>query len=158
MQDQSLASRTLGRKPIAPRCWFYPTADQSAGAQSPFCSGRSPLPGTAFHSPVPMTRLAACLRYRIDDPGLHLRSRPEISRNPFGSALPALPSFFAWRGSFTALHPLLRPIPTRFVCCRSGTPRQDFSIPPDLSTFPGSSRRVLPLRVARWPSLPAAVE
>jgi hypothetical protein len=51
-------------------------------------SGRSPLLDATFRSTAPRTGLATDPRNRVNVPGLHLRSNPQIRSGPFGSVLP----------------------------------------------------------------------
>jgi len=101
-KQRSLPLR-VARFSFAPRCAgivFYrprvgspfrisPASDRRSGARPLSRSSRSPLLNTAFRSPAAKTRLATNLRSRVNVPGLHLRSDPEISARPVRSRAPA---------------------------------------------------------------------
>jgi len=89
--------------PFAPRCRFYPTSDQSAGARPLSRSGRNPFLDTAFRSPAATIHLAVNHHGRVNVPGLHLRNDSEIFLCPFGFELPP-PFGFLWplRGALNA--------------------------------------------------------
>jgi len=112
-------------------------------------SDRSLILDAAFRSAAMMARLTANRHGRVVVPGLHLRTRPCLSQNPFGSLLPALPGFCSRQSSISASRPLSCPIRERPDSLRAAAPLQDLSILRAPSTRPGSNRRNLPLWVAR---------
>jgi len=74
--------------PLLPAAGFVRLRIDALGTRPLVHPGRSSLFDTAFHSSATITDLTIHPRSRVNVPGLHLQSNPDIFPDPFGSSLP----------------------------------------------------------------------